>query len=67
MTPLPIREMVLYKHGVGYFVRAGTVSGKYPGDGAPTVASVWEQKLGGFGGQGERQRSGGGRGRGTRS
>ncbi len=28
MTTLPIREMVLYKHGVGYFVRGGAVSGK---------------------------------------
>ncbi len=27
MTTLPIREMVLYKHGVGYFVRGGIVSG----------------------------------------
>jgi hypothetical protein len=24
MTHLPVREMVLYKHGVGYFVRGGT-------------------------------------------
>ncbi len=24
MTNLPVREMVLYKHGVGYFVRGGT-------------------------------------------
>ncbi|MBC7814236.1 MAG: hypothetical protein H7175_23985 [Burkholderiales bacterium] len=27
MTILPVREMVLYKHGVGFFVRAGAVSG----------------------------------------
>ncbi|MBC7814004.1 MAG: hypothetical protein H7175_22820, partial [Burkholderiales bacterium] len=28
MTTLPVREMVLYKHGVGFFVRAGAVSGE---------------------------------------
>lgn len=27
MTNLPVREMVLYKHGVGFFVRQGAVSG----------------------------------------
>ncbi len=27
MTTLPIREMVLYKHGVGFFVRMGAVTG----------------------------------------
>lgn len=27
MQALPVREMVLYKHGVGFFVRAGAVSG----------------------------------------
>ncbi|MFN8529352.1 MAG: hypothetical protein U0670_12130 [Anaerolineae bacterium] len=27
MAALPIRAMVLYKHGVGFFVRAGSVSG----------------------------------------
>ena len=27
MTHLPIREMILYKHGVGFFIRAGEVSG----------------------------------------
>ncbi|MEO0563225.1 MAG: hypothetical protein AAF125_14045 [Chloroflexota bacterium] len=27
MTNLPVREMVLYKHGVGFFVRAGELSG----------------------------------------
>jgi hypothetical protein len=27
MTPLPIRRIVLYKHGVGYFEREGTVDG----------------------------------------
>jgi hypothetical protein len=27
MTDLPVREMVLYKHGVGFFVRQGAVSG----------------------------------------
>ncbi len=28
MTTLPVREMVLYKHGVGFFVREGAVSGE---------------------------------------
>jgi hypothetical protein len=28
MSDLPVREMVLYKHGVGFFVRQGTVSGE---------------------------------------
>lgn len=28
MTELPVREMVLYKHGVGFFVRTGAVSGE---------------------------------------
>ena len=28
MAPLPVREMVLYKHGVGFFVREGTLSGE---------------------------------------
>ncbi len=28
MANLPLRNMVLYKHGVGYFVRAGDVSGE---------------------------------------
>jgi hypothetical protein len=28
MTTLAVREMVLYKHGVGFFVRAGTVEGE---------------------------------------
>lgn len=28
MSELPVREMVLYKHGVGFFVRQGTVSGE---------------------------------------
>lgn len=28
MTALPVREIVLYKHGVGFFVRAGEVSGE---------------------------------------
>lgn len=28
MNELPVREMVLYKHGVGFFVRQGTVSGE---------------------------------------
>jgi hypothetical protein len=28
MTTLPVREMVLYKHGVGFFVRAGQVNGE---------------------------------------
>jgi hypothetical protein len=28
MTPLPVREIVLYKHGVGFFVRAGQISGE---------------------------------------
>jgi hypothetical protein len=28
MPDLPVREMVLYKHGVGFFVRAGRVSGE---------------------------------------
>ncbi len=27
MSELPVREMVLYKHGVGFFVRQGAVSG----------------------------------------
>ncbi|MEL6151928.1 MAG: hypothetical protein AAFR56_20025, partial [Chloroflexota bacterium] len=27
MTNLPVREMVLYKHGVGFFVRGGELSG----------------------------------------
>lgn len=27
MTSLPVREMVLYKHGVGFFVREGTFDG----------------------------------------
>lgn len=27
MTTLPVREIVLYKHGVGYFVREGDISG----------------------------------------
>lgn len=27
MTAFPVQEMVLYKHGVGFFVRAGAVSG----------------------------------------
>jgi len=27
MTTLPVREMVLYKHGVGFFVRQGEVNG----------------------------------------
>ncbi len=27
MTSLPVREMVLYKHGVGFFVRQGTLEG----------------------------------------
>lgn len=26
-TPLPIRELVLYKNGIGYFVRSGRISG----------------------------------------
>src|SRR5260221_6501097 len=26
MTTLPVREMVLYKHGVGFFVREGEIS-----------------------------------------
>jgi hypothetical protein len=28
MADLPVREMVLYKHGVGFFVRQGAVSGE---------------------------------------
>ncbi len=28
MTNLPVREMVLYKHGVGFFVRGGTLTGE---------------------------------------
>jgi hypothetical protein len=36
--------------GIG--TSAGTVVGKYPGDGAPTVPSQWERSLGGFGGLG---------------
>src|SRR5258708_30520496 len=28
MSTLPVREMILYKHGVGFFVREGTVSGE---------------------------------------
>src|SRR5579859_3172374 len=28
MEGLPIREMVLYKHGVGFFVRQGAISGE---------------------------------------
>ena len=28
MTNLPVREMTLYKHGVGFFVRQGAVSGE---------------------------------------
>src|SRR5262249_28320696 len=28
MATLPVREMVLYKHGVGFFVREGNVSGQ---------------------------------------
>ena len=28
MPNLPVREMVLYKHGVGFFVREGAVEGK---------------------------------------
>ncbi len=28
MTSLPVREMVLYKHGVGFFVREGSFSGE---------------------------------------
>lgn len=28
MSELPVREMVLYKHGVGFFVREGTVEGE---------------------------------------
>lgn len=28
MTTLPVREMVLYKHGVGFFVRAGHITGE---------------------------------------
>ncbi len=28
MAQLPVREMVLYKHGVGFFVREGTLSGE---------------------------------------
>lgn len=28
MTDLPVREMVLYKHGVGFFVRQGAVRGE---------------------------------------
>ncbi len=28
MTTLPVREMVLYKHGVGFFVREGVVTGE---------------------------------------
>lgn len=28
MTTLPVREMVLYKHGVGFFVREGSVTGE---------------------------------------
>ena len=28
MTTLPVREMVLYKHGVGFFVREGAVTGE---------------------------------------
>ena len=27
MNNLPVREMVLYKHGVGFFVREGEISG----------------------------------------
>ena len=27
MTGLPIKRIVLYKHGVGYFERRGTLSG----------------------------------------
>lgn len=29
MISLPLREMVLYKHGVGFFARAGKVSGEH--------------------------------------
>jgi hypothetical protein len=29
MTSLPVREMVLYKHGVGFFVRQGTIEGTH--------------------------------------
>jgi hypothetical protein len=29
MTTLPIRRIILYKHGVGYFERRGTTSGEY--------------------------------------
>src|SRR5215475_4294614 len=28
MSTLPVREMILYKHGVGFFVREGTVGGE---------------------------------------
>lgn len=28
MTTLPVREIVLYKHGVGFFIRAGAVTGE---------------------------------------
>jgi len=28
MTELPVREMVLYKHGVGFFVREGMIAGE---------------------------------------
>ncbi|MBZ0310406.1 MAG: hypothetical protein K8I82_30375, partial [Anaerolineae bacterium] len=28
MNELPVREMVLYKHGVGFFVRQGSISGE---------------------------------------
>src|SRR5438309_5226114 len=27
MATLPVREMILYKHGVGFFVREGAISG----------------------------------------
>lgn len=29
MSTLPVRQMVLYKHGVGFFVREGAVSGEH--------------------------------------
>src|ERR1700730_8391916 len=28
MSSLPVRQMILYKHGVGFFVREGTLSGE---------------------------------------
>ena len=37
MTSLPIRRVVLYKHGVGYFEREGRVTGD------ATLALTFEQ------------------------